>query len=412
MPKRVPGLTNTQVQNAKPRDSEYSLADGKGLYLRVKPNGSRLWIFNYQAPFTKKRSNISFGIYPEVAIAQARSERAVCRELLARDINPKHHRSERDKAQGEAYANTLKAVADKWFKVKSSQISEEYAEDLYNSLENHVFPKLGDRPIHLITAPEMIEVLEPLQDEGKLELVKRICQRLNMIMNYAVRTGILPANILYGIGDAFKAPRKEHLPSIKPEQLPALMESIRDASLKPVTRFAMLWQLHTMVRPSEAAGARWDEINFEEQIWEIPAERMKKRRVHTVPLTPQSLELLESITPLTGHRGFIFPSDRNPRKHVNSSSTNVALRRMGYQGKLVAHGFRSLASTTLNEQGFDPDIIEVALAHMDKDATRAAYNRAEYLERRRAMMYWWSERIEKAAEGIAEVKGKKHLKAV
>ena len=410
MPKQVSPLTNTQVKNAKNKAKEYNLADGNGLYLRVKPSSSKLWIFNYQAPFTKRRSNISFGTFPSVTLAQARSEREVCRELLAKEIDPKHARAERDEAQAEAHANTLEVVAKKWFKTKSKKLTDKYADDLMNSLENHVFPKLGKRPIHKITARGVIEILEPLQDKGKLELVKRICQRLNMIMDYAVVTDIVTDNRLARIGKAFESPDKVHLPTIKPDALPDLVLAIDKASIKPVTRYLVLWQLHTMVRPSEAAGARWDEIDLENKVWNIPEERMKKRREHSVPLTDQTLSILKAIKPFSAHRDFIFPSDIDPRrKPINSSSVNMALRRMGYKGKLVSHGFRSLASTTLNEQGFDPDLIEAALAHLDKNATRAAYNRTDYLERRKPLMQWWSDHIEEAVTGISSSKGKKHL---
>jgi integrase len=399
VPKHVAALTNTQVKNARAKEREYNLADGKGLYLRVKPSGSRLWIFNYQAPFTKKRSNISLGVYPSVTIAHARAERNACRELLAKDIDPKHHRAQRQKSSQEAYSNTLLAVTDKWFAIKSAEITEEYAEDLYNSLSNHVFPKLGNRPIHQVSAPETIEVLEPLHKAGKLELVKRICQRLNMVMNFAVRTGLIQSNPLYGIGDAFKAPVKVHLPTLKPKELPSLIEAVENASITPTTRSLLYWQLHTMVRPSEAAAARWAEIDFESSIWAIPAERMKKRREHMVPLTPQTLRILDDMKELSGSREFIFPSGRHPKSPASNASVNMALKRMGFKGRIVSHGFRALASTTLNEQGFDSDIIEAALAHVDKNSVRAAYNRAEYLERRKILMCWWSESIEAALVG-------------
>jgi integrase len=400
MPKQVSPLTNTQVKNAKAKPKEYNLADGNGLYLRVKSSGSKLWVFNYQAPFSKRRSNISFGTFPPVTLAQARSERAICRELLAKDVDPKHARAERDDAQAIAYANTLEVVARKWFKSKSKKLTDKYADDLLNSLQNHVFPKLGKRPIHKITAREVIEVLEPLQESGKLELVKRICQRLNMIMDYAVASDIVSDNRLVRMGKAFESPDKVHLPTVSPDELPALVKAIEKASIKPVTRFLTLWQLHTMVRPSEASGARWDEIDLKNKVWNISSERMKKRREHSVPLTDQTLAILKQIKSLTGNREFIFPSDIDPRNRpINSSSVNMALRRMGYKGKLVSHGLRSLASTTLNEQGFDPDLIEASLAHLDKNATRAAYNRTDYLERRKSVMQWWSDHIEQAAMG-------------
>ena len=218
-------------------------------------------------------------------------------------------------------------------------------------------------------------------------------------MVYAVNTGLIHANPLSGISKAFSTPKAVNLPTLKPEQLPELMATVNGASIKLVTRCLIEWQLHTMVRPAEAAGARWDEIDANKALWEIPAERMKKSRAHIIPLSPQALNLLDILKPLSGHREFLFPADRNPRKPANSQTANMALKRMGFGGRLVSHGLRALASTTLNEQGFDPDVIEAALAHVDQNAIRAAYNRAEYLERRRVMMCWWSDHIEQAAVG-------------
>ncbi len=398
MPRQVLPLTNTQVANAKAKAKEYNLADGSGLYLRVKPNGSKIWVFNYQAPFTKKRSNISFGMYPDVPIANARKERGICRELLARDVDPKHARAKREEAQANAHANTLSAIAERWFKIKAAELTDGYASDIWNSLENHIFPRLGERPIHTIGSRDVIEILEPLQDSGKSEMVKRLCQRLNMIMDYAVVADVLDENRLTRIGRAFKNPKKKNLPSIKPDQLPELIQAIDTASIREVTKALMLWQLHTMARPSEASGARWEEIDLEKKLWTIPVERMKRRREHIVPLTDKAIAILKSVIPISGNREFVFPSDRNPRKSANSATVNMALRRMGFKGKLVSHGLRSLASTTLNEQGFDSDLIETALAHQDKNMTRAAYNRSDYLSRRREMMEWWSEKLVDSAK--------------
>ncbi|MEQ8407019.1 MAG: integrase domain-containing protein [Gammaproteobacteria bacterium] len=398
MPRQVPPLTNTQVANAKPKAKEYNLADGSGLYLRVKPNGSKIWLLNYQAPFTKKRSNISLGMFPDVSIANARKERGICRELLAKDVDPKHARAERELAEINAHANTLRAIAERWFNVKLEELSKGYAHDIWNSLENHIFPKLGRRPIHTIGSRDVIEILAPLQSSGKLEMVKRLCQRLNMIMDYAVVADVLDDNRLTRVGKAFKNPKKSNLPSIKPDQLHELIRTIDSASIRQVTRALILWQLHTMVRPSEASGARWEEIDFEKRQWTIPVERMKRRREHVVPLTDEAFAILELTKQINPHREFVFPSDRNPKKPANSATVNMALRRMGFKDRLVSHGFRSIASTALNEQGFDSDLIEAALAHQDKNMTRAAYNRSGYLKRRREMMGWWSNLISKSAD--------------
>ncbi len=392
-------LTNTEAKQAKPKDKQYSLADGQGLALRVMPSGTKSWLFNYYRPFSKKRTNMGFGNYPEVSIAEARRKREHSRELLAKDIDPQEDREEKNRQQQKNHGNTLANVAADWFALKKTSVTANYAEDIWRSLELHIFPALGKVPLEKLCAPKTIEVIKPLAAKGSLETVKRVIQRLNEIMVWAVNTGVIHSNPLSGISKAFQAPKKENMPTLKPEQLPELMHALSTASIKIVTRSLIEWQLHTMVRPSEAAGAKWTEIDKANGIWNIPAERMKKKRKHSVPLSPQTLRLLEVLHPISSHREFLFPADRDPKRHANAQTANAALKRMGFGGTLVAHGLRALASTTLNEQGFDHDVIEAALAHTEQNEVRRAYNRAEYLERRRKLMNWWSEHIDLAATG-------------
>ena len=405
-------LTNTEVKQAKPKEKVYTLSDGGGLQLRVKPNGSKLWLFDYFKPYTKKRTSLSFGSYPALSIADARNKREDARALLAKDIDPKDHRDETNRLIEEAHNNTLEHIAAQWLEVKKSKVSANHALDTWRSLEGHIFPNLGKVPIHKITAVKAIDTIKPIAAKGHLETVKRLCQRLNEIMVYAANTGLITANPLSGIGKAFQTPVKQHLPTLKPEQLPTLMAALSMASIKITTRCLIEWQLHTMVRPSEAAGTRWDEIDFENALWNIPAERMKKKKTHIVPLSSQSLELLNLMKPISSRSEYVFPSDRNLRTHTNAQTTNMALKRMGFEKQLVAHGLRALASTTLNEQGFDGDIIESALAHIGDNEVRNAYNRSEYIKRRIPMMNWCSEHIEKAANGNMSLSGKKSLKLV
>ena len=401
MPRVAKPLTDSQISSTKPRSTTYTLSDGGGLMLRVRSSGTKDWIFRYKLPFETKRVDMSFGIYPEVKLVAARKSREVARELLARDIDPRSHKEQTKRAEREANSNTFQKIMDDWIVVKSSRVSADHAQKILDSLDNHFIPALGKRPISEITASEAIEVLKPLQAKGHAEQVKRLCQRINEIMDFAANTGVIQINPLSKINAAFKSPTKKHYPTLKPSGLPRLMQAINIASIKIVTRCLIEWQLHTMVRPSEAATAKWVDIDFVKEIWTIPADNMKKKGKgdHVVPLTPQTFSLLEFIKPISGHREYIFPADRNPRSHANSSTANMALKRMGFDKELVAHGMRSLASTTLNEQGFDPDVIESALAHVDKNEVRRAYNRAEYIERRRKLMCWWSAHIEQAATG-------------
>ncbi len=405
-------LNNTEITQAKTKEKIYNLSDGQGLQLRVKPNGSKLWLFDYRQPFTKKRKSISFGSFPELSLAQARAKRTVAKELLAQEIDPQEHRDEQKRINSIAHANTFEHIAAKWLEVKKGSISTGHALDTWRSLELHIFPTIGKLPIHKISALKTIEAIQPIAAKGSLETVKRLCQRLNEVMVYAVNSGIIDNNPLAGISKAFHNPIKQHLPTLKPDDLPLFMATLSKASIKLTTRCLIEWQLHTMVRPSEAAGSRWEEIDLDNQIWSIPAERMKSKKPHSVPLTVQAIALLEVIKPISSRSEFIFPSDRDPRKHTNSQTANTAIKRMGFDKQLVAHGLRSIASTTLNEEGFDPDIIEAALAHTGKNEVRNAYNRTDYLNRRKPVMTWWSEYIDKAATGNTSLSGNKGFSLV
>lgn len=405
-------LTNTEVDKAKPQTKICSLFDGGGLELKINPSGTKKWIFKYYKPSDKKRTNLTFGVYPDVSLAHARKLRAEAKELLARNIDPKEDKESLANQQKERIESTLQNVASKWFELKKTEVTPDYAIDIWRSLELHAFPAIGKLPITEITAPIAIKAVAPVAAKGSLETVKRINQRLNEIMNYAVNTGVIHSNPLTGIKAAFEKPKKQHMPTIKPDELPMFMKALSVASIKIVTRHLIEWQLHTMVRPGEAVKARWAEIDYSEKLWNIPAETMKKKRPHSVPLSDQLLNLLESIRPISGHREYIFPADRNPRSHANESTANAAIKRMGYKAKLVAHGLRSVASTTLNEQGFDADVIESALAHVDDNEVRRAYNRADYLKRRASMMAWWSEHIEICATGNFSLSGTKLLKVI
>ena len=303
-------------------------------------------------------------------------------------------------------------MATEWLNLKTAKVSQRHSFNIRRGFELHVYPALGKVPISKLSAQLTIETLRPLEAANKLDMLGRLCQRINEVMDYAVNTGRMPINHLHSIGKAFGTVKHTNMPTVTPEQLPMLLATVNSARLKLITKCLFEWQLHTMARPAEAAGAAWSEIDFDNRVWNIPAERMKKRKPQAIPLTPQVLSLLEYLKPISGHRDFIFPSDNNPRTHLSRETLGAALRRMGLQGKQTAHGLRALASTTLNAQGFDSDLIEAALAHVDKNQVRAAYNRTDYLERRRKMMCWWSDHIEAASKGDYSVTGSQHLKVV
>ena len=396
-------LTSTEVENAKPKDKEYTLAHGFGLNLRIKPNGSKNWLFNYSNPFTKKRTNISLGSYPDVSLSSASKKRTEFRKLLAEGIDPRQHKIDQERLKKEAVGNTLRHIAFDWLETKKPKITEEYALDIERALERHIFPRLGNKPIGDIRVREFRETLKPLESAGKLETIRRLLQNLNQIMDHALLLEIIESNRIRSLQNLFQSPDRKHLASIMPDELPRLMKAIEKANIKTSTRCLLKWQLHTMCRPAEAAGAKWAEIDLSKKVWTIPIERMKRRREHSIPLTEEALGILNTMKPISANREYVFPADTNPRKPMNSQSANMALKRMGFKGILVAHGLRSLASTALNEERFDAELIEVALSHVDKNQTRAAYQRSDYLEQRREMMAWWSSRISDATASSCEL---------
>lgn len=393
-------LTATAVANAKPKEKEYNLADGRGLMLRVKTSGSKFWLLNYTRPVTKKRTNLGLGTYPDVPLAEARKRRETARELLAKGIDPQYHLQQQKESLETEAANTLKTVTDSWFEIKKQKVSTNHARKLYRRLELYLFPALGGQPISALTAPEVIQVLKPQEAKGNIETCKRVISWLNEVMTFAVNTGLIHSNPLIGIAAAFGVPKKRQMPTLKPDELPELMEALSYSTITLTTRLLIEFQLHTMTRPAEAAKAKWEEIDFEKELWVIPADRMKMNRQHIIPLTPQMITILNRIRAISAHLEYIFPAARNPRSHTNTETANAALKRIGFKGRLVAHGLRSLASTTLNEQGFDAELIEVSLAHVDKNTVRSAYNRADYIERRRELMCWWSEHITAAVKSM------------
>lgn len=382
-------LTNTEVLRAKAEDKDMTLHDGYGLFLVIKTSGKKLWRFRYQRPATKQRTMIGLGAFPALTLANARSLRADYLALLANGIDPQVQAEVAEEQQQIALDSIFSTVAASWFQLKSKSVTPDYAKDIWRSLEKDVFPAVGGIPVQQMKARTLVEALEPIRARGALETVRRLVQRVNEIMIYAVNTGLIDANPASGIGMAFEKPKKQNMPTLRPEELPSLMRSLIVSNLSLTTRCLIEWQLLTLVRPAEASGTKWSEINLDERLWTIPAERMKAKREHIVPLSPQALGILELMKSISSHREHVFPSRNDPKQSMNSQTANAALKRIGYGGKLVAHGLRSIASTALNEAGFNPDVIEAALAHSDKNEVRRAYNRSSYIKQRVDLMAWW-----------------------
>ncbi|HCM6240036.1 TPA: tyrosine-type recombinase/integrase [Klebsiella pneumoniae] len=388
-------LTNNEILKAKPREKDFTLHDGDGLFLLVKTSGKKLWRFRYQRPGSSSRTNLSLGSYPALTLAAARQIRDQHLTTLAQGMDPQQQQEQESEQRQIELDSIFSTVAANWFQIKSRSVTEDYAKDIWRSLDKDVLPAIGAIPVQEIKARTIVEALEPIKARGALETVRRLVQRINEIMIYAVNTGLIDANPASGVGMAFEKPKKQNMPTLRPEELPKLIRSLVMSNLSVTTRCLIEWQLLTLVRPSEASGARWVEIDLNAKLWTIPAERMKAKREHIVPLSPQALEILEVMKPISAHREHIFPSRNNPKQAMNSQTANAALKRIGYGGKLVAHGLRSIASTAMNEAGFNADVIEAALAHSDKNEVRKAYNRSTYLLQRKELMEWWGTEIHK-----------------
>lgn len=408
-------LTDTSVKSAKfdhDAPANNTRRDGHGLELRISKT-AKSWLFKYYRPADGKRTNMSFGQYPDVSLVMARQKRKEARTLLAQGIDPALDRKAKAEADKTANANTFAAVADRVMELKRTTLSPQHCKEVLARLNLHVLPSLGRLPVADIRAPFVIEALKPLERAGKLNTLKCCCQHVNEVMNFAVNSGLVEYNPCSKIAAVFAANKAKHMPTLPPEGIIELITTIDDAALMFTTRMLMEWQLHTLTRPSETAGARWDEIDMEAQIWAIPAERMKMKRDHRVPLTDATMAILERLRPWSNNREYLFPHNSKPKGHAGPGTANCALKRMGFQDRQTAHGFRALGSTTLNEAGFNPDAIEAALAHVDTNTVRATYNRTDYLAERVIMMRWWSAHIEKARRGEFNIEpGRRGLEMV
>ncbi|QHB17205.1 integrase arm-type DNA-binding domain-containing protein [Mannheimia pernigra] len=398
MARKITPLNDTQIRKAKPEDSP--LRDGGGLMLVINQN-SKLWRFRYERPFTKKRNDLSIGAYPDVSLAQAREIREEYRTLLAQNVDPQTYRQQQEQAKANEMSNTYENVAWAWLEHRKTKknFSDNYQKDVIALIKNNLLPHFGKMPITHITAPMAIKAFKRYQDEGKLEKLKRTIQKHNEIMTFAVHREMILANPTANIAKEFDNPTVEHFKTIKMEDLGEFLYTLQNAQIHLQTRYLILWQLLTMTHPNEAAKAKWADIDEKAKLWTIPAENMKRGIEHKITLSRQAIALLREIKKLSGGKTYLFPSVKNPQTHVNTQTANGAIKRMGYKGKLVAHGMRSIASTYLNEKGYNSDLIEVALSHMNSDRIKAAYDRGERLEQRFKLLQVWADFVEECSQG-------------
>jgi len=388
-------LTDAQVRNAKPKAKFYRLRDGNSLFLHVDPNGGKYWRFMYR--YAEKQKTLALGTYPDVSLGDARDRTHAARKTLAGGTDPSAMKQEEKRLAVFNADNTFEAVAKEWFETNKPQWTPDHAERLWRRIDLHLVSQLGNRPISDISALEILDVIRKIEKRGTTEVSHRVLQTCGVIFRYAVltkRAAYNPTIDLRG-GGVLKPHKAKNYPTITAKQIPELLQNLEKAKTSDQNKIAVKLLMLTFVRTGELRQAKWEDINFETKEWRLPAHTTKMRDEHIVPLSKQAIKLFKELNILTGKGELAFPPQQRRRHMLMSENTiNQLLKRMGYRGKLVGHGFRALASTTLNEMGYPADVIERQLAHAERNKVRAAYNRAEYLPQRRAMMQTWADLID------------------
>lgn len=383
-------LTDKMIRAAKHAHKSVRLFDGGGLYLEIAPKGGKWWRLKYR--FAGKEKRLSLGVYPHVALKKARVRRDDAKKLLANGVDPSEQRKAHKAIVTERAANSFEAIAREWISSFSKKWGSDYSDKILRRLKNNVFPHVGGRPIAEITSKEMLAVLRKIEDREAYETAHRTMQNCSQVFRYAVATGRADRDPTVELRGALTANKEQHYPSITdPKAIGALLRAIDGYDGSVVTKCALRLAPLTFVRPGELRQAEWTEFNLDKAEWRIPAERMKMREQHIVPLSTQAIAALKELQPLTGRGNYVFPGARTNGRPMSENTVNAALRRLGYaKDQMTGHGFRSMASTQLNEQGWHRDAIERQLAHAERDDVRAAYNFAEHLPERRKMMQAWA----------------------
>jgi integrase len=388
-------LTDSTCKNARCPDGKARMryADSGGLYLEALPAGGKHWRWKYR--FAGKEKRLAIGTYPAVTLAQARQARDTARKRLLDGVDPVQAKQDSRLAMRMRMETTFEAVARAWFEHWKGPRTERHSEYVMRRLEADVFPALGRKPITDITAPQLLAMAKTIEARGALDIAKRALQTCGQVLRYAVAHGILERNPAADVkpGDALKARKKLNYARLDAKEVPTLLRKIDAYQGTPHTRLAMQLMALTFVRTGELIAARWGEFDLEAAEWRIPAERMKMRTPHIVPLSTQAVEVLATLHELRGLGDLLFPGERNHERPMSNNTILKALERMGYKHRMTGHGFRGIASTMLHEMGFRHDVIELQLAHQQRNAVSAAYNHATYLAERRRMMQAWADQL-------------------
>lgn len=402
-------LTDTACKAAKAKEKPYKLADGGGLYLEIMTTGSKCWRMKYRIHGKEKR--LAIGVYPIISLAEAREARDKAKKLLTQGIDPSNAKRDGRKEATRNAQNTFKAVALEWHENQKPRWSQKHAEGVLRKLEMDIFPLIGNRPIADIEAPELLDVLRRIEKRGAIDIAHRARQISGQVFRFGIATGRCKRDHAADLKDALKTQKTTHFAALDIKEIPEFLQKLErnENRLFPRTRRAIMFLMMTFVRPSEMTNAAWSEFDFENNEWHIPAERMKMRRPHIVPLSRQVLDILREQQEETGHLNtpWVFPSNVRPRETMSNGTILVALKRMGYGGRQTAHGFRALAMSTIKEKlGYRHEVVDRQLAHGHRSKVTAAYDRAQFLPERRKMMQEWADYVSALASNGKVIKAK------
>jgi integrase len=386
-------LTDRLVRNAKPRETQYKISDAAGLYLLVKSNGKKYWRYKYR--IGGKEKLLSIGVYPIVSLSEAREKCLNARKQLSNNIDPSLDKKEKKLKQRLSINTSFEIIAREWHLNQKLSWTTRHSEYVIRRLEVNIFPFLGPKQINDITAPELLKVLRMIESRGAIDIAHRILQTCGQIFRYAIAIGKAGRDISADLRGALKTRKKESNSYLKAKELPEFLEKLENYDGDLQTKLALKLLLLTFVRTKELRGAKWEEIDFKHEDWRIPAERMKMRDNHIVPLSKQAIQLLKQLHQISGHKEYLFPNRNQPQTFISENTMLYAIYRIGYHSRTTVHGLRATASTILNEHNFPPDIIERQLAHAPRNKVRAAYNHAQYLPQRREMMQFWANFLDK-----------------
>lgn len=379
----------------KPKDKTYKKADGGGLYIEVSKTGSKYWRMKYR--FLGKEKRLALGVYPVVSLAEAREKAFNAKKLLDVSIDPSQKKQEAKQQQYAEHENSFKNVALAWYDYNKHKWTERNAGYVMRRLEQKLFQHIGNVPITQLKRKQIIEAIRMTEEAGSNDLAHRLAQYCKQIYSYAVHEEIIDFNPALELTESLKKYKKEHHAALEAHEIPTFLKALEqnDARLYATTRYAIRLLMLTFVRTNELIAAKWDEIDFENEQWTIPAERMKTRVPHLVPLSKQVLELFKLLHELHGHREFVFPNQVNPRKTMSNSTILRGLYQLGYKGKLTGHGFRATAMSAIMEKlGYRYEVVDRQLAHAPKTKVQAAYDRAKFLDERTVMMQKWADYID------------------